>query len=162
MWIRLSEANRQAALRRWHDEPSSFNVAQVAKSKKHRLRLSASLKTSPLARAHRERFVGVAKTSEHREAISRAKHEQPTPQSRRWTHIERSYGVNVAVISQTQHGLCGICGERPWVLADHDGVSGEFRGLVCDVCNRLLALAHDDVDVLKRAAAYLLLREAVA
>jgi transcription initiation factor IIE alpha subunit len=38
---------------------------------------------------------------------------------------------------------------------DHDWVSGEFRGWLCNGCNVALGLLKDDVDMLFRAASYL-------
>lgn len=59
-----------------------------------------------------------------------------------------------------QHGLCAICRckmnktkEGPHV--DHDHKLGKPRGLLCGACNRMLGLAHDSVNTLRKAITYL-------
>lgn len=57
-------------------------------------------------------------------------------------------------------GCCDICDNPPdgkWkeLVYDHDHVSGNFRGLLCDSCNRALGLFRDDPKVLANAKIYL-------
>lgn len=59
-----------------------------------------------------------------------------------------------------QNNRCAICemvfgqgAGRPEVDHDHD--LSRLRGLLCSKCNKMLGLAQDDPEVLKRAAAYL-------
>lgn len=57
-----------------------------------------------------------------------------------------------------QLGKCAICEEVPKVplKADHDHVSGRFRGLICARCNQGLGLYHDNPERLIAAANYLM------
>lgn len=61
----------------------------------------------------------------------------------------------VADMIAAQSGLCASCGERPAEQVDHDHKTGRVRGILCDGCNGGIALSDEDIDLLKRAAAYL-------
>jgi hypothetical protein len=50
---------------------------------------------------------------------------------------------------------CDICGERTKTVFDHDHESGEFRGWLCERCNRVLGSVKDDSLLLRRLARYL-------
>lgn len=58
-----------------------------------------------------------------------------------------------------QHGCCAICGKAEpggngrWHI-DHDHVSGQVRGLLCNNCNRGIGYFGDDPEVIKAAARY--------
>jgi ribosomal protein L34E len=64
-----------------------------------------------------------------------------------------------------QNGVCAICGQPEIGLGrggkvrrmstDHDHTTGAIRGLLCHNCNFILGSAHDDPDVLRKAADYL-------
>lgn len=76
--------------------------------------------------------------------------------------IEKTYGVELRAynaILRAQGGRCGICRSVPRsarLAVDHDHATGQVRGLLCKRCNHdLLGAAHDDVEVLRRAVAYL-------
>ncbi len=60
-----------------------------------------------------------------------------------------------------QGGSCAICGtnrsSKPLVV-DHDHVTGEVRGLLCDHCNVALGRLQDNADLFLSAAAYLISR----
>lgn len=77
-------------------------------------------------------------------------------------HIEKTYGISAReynAILQMQGGVCAICGCRPGKKrfpVDHDHQTGAVRGVICKRCNHdLLGAAHDDVELLRRAVAYL-------
>lgn len=59
-----------------------------------------------------------------------------------------------------QGGRCAICRARPRstrLAVDHDHRTGVVRGLLCKRCNHdLLGAAHDGVEILEAAIAYLL------
>lgn len=56
--------------------------------------------------------------------------------------------------------VCNICGKtkqengKEFAL-DHNHATGEFRGFLCIKCNMLLGYASDQVEVLRKAIAYL-------
>jgi len=51
---------------------------------------------------------------------------------------------------------CEICGKRAEEICfDHCHQTGKFRGWLCHTCNRLLGLAGDSPEVLRRLAEYL-------
>lgn len=70
------------------------------------------------------------------------------------------YGMSagqVASLVEAQQGRCLIChieiGDSFHV--DHDHVTGQFRGLLCGLCNRGLGMFRDNPTFLKTAAVYL-------
>ena len=59
-----------------------------------------------------------------------------------------------------QKGRCGICGVHQSELikrfaTDHNHITMEFRGLLCDNCNRGIGLLKDNISVLLKAVDYL-------
>jgi hypothetical protein len=58
-----------------------------------------------------------------------------------------------------QGGVCAICGlgcvSGRRLAADHDHQTGEFRGLLCGLCNASLGGFRDDPILLERAIEYL-------
>lgn len=66
------------------------------------------------------------------------------------------------VLHRAEHGTCEICGKAAPVDAyhkrhhiDHDHKTGEYRGILCKDCNRMLGSARDNPEILRRAVAYL-------
>ncbi len=53
-----------------------------------------------------------------------------------------------------QKELCALCGRKQKLSVDHDHVSGEVRGLLCNRCNRRLA-GIDDQEWLRAALIYI-------
>jgi Recombination endonuclease VII len=75
---------------------------------------------------------------------------------------ERMYGIapeEYQALLEAQEGLCAVCGNGPTgrrlLSVDHDHVTGEVRGLLCNRCNPMLGYARDDVAVLQAAIEYL-------
>lgn len=59
---------------------------------------------------------------------------------------------------QSHGGVCAICGGPGGVrglAVDHDHKTGQVRGLLCGSCNPALGTFYDDVDLMRRAIAYL-------
>lgn len=79
-------------------------------------------------------------------------------------HVERTYGLGQEEYDQLlawQDGRCYICGQQPRgrrLAVDHDHASGAVRGLLCANdewgCNMSLRRLLDDVDMARRALAY--------
>ena len=59
-----------------------------------------------------------------------------------------------------QNYRCAICKEK-WdsqclaFHADHDHVTGKFRGLLCHYCNCMLGFAKDDIRIIMKGIKYL-------
>lgn len=91
---------------------------------------------------------------------------------RRW-HIRDKYGLEGDAEKQMfdrQHGLCATCrlklgrphhktGKPTKICIDHDHKTNRVRGLLCDPCNKGLGAFNDDPETLRRAAAYLEMRD---
>jgi Recombination endonuclease VII len=74
----------------------------------------------------------------------------------------RRYGLTRADYDQmlaAQHGRCAVCrsktpkGPGRWHI-DHDHITGQVRGLLCNNCNRGIGYFSDDPEVIKAAARY--------
>jgi hypothetical protein len=59
---------------------------------------------------------------------------------------------------------CELCGSASYgrgnkkeagICFDHDHKTGKARGWLCDRCNKMLGLAHDDIGLLKAMVSYL-------
>jgi hypothetical protein len=78
------------------------------------------------------------------------------------TRIQKVYGIDdqeYIRLLALQGGKCAICRTRPVgkrLAVDHDHKTMKNRGLLCKRCNRdLLGAAHDSIQVLQAAVAYL-------
>jgi hypothetical protein len=93
----------------------------------------------------------------------------------RSTHLKRTYNITqeeYAQILEVQHGVCAICAEhRSYnLVVDHDHAieretgdsRSSVRGLLCKRCNKMLAIARDDEDLLYGAQMYLITPPALA
>lgn len=73
--------------------------------------------------------------------------------------LMRQYGLTLEqfrALESQQEGKCGICKQKDKrMVIDHDHVTKEVRGLLCDRCNRLLGVARDESSRLWQAAQYL-------
>jgi len=77
----------------------------------------------------------------------------------------RKYSITIEDYDRmfkAQGGRCAICGTTKharhnvkYFAVDHDHVTGEVRGLLCEACNRGLGFFKDDIDHLKKAILYL-------
>ncbi len=69
------------------------------------------------------------------------------------------YGItyeNYKSISESQNYKCKICGvDEKKLVVDHDHLTQEIRGLLCNSCNCAIGLLKDDVNVLQNAIKYL-------
>ena len=71
-----------------------------------------------------------------------------------------SSGINKGPIPpKPADGRCEACGEpNRRLVRDHDHTTGDFRGWLCDHCNRGIGQLRDDPVILVRALHYLLSR----
>ena len=52
---------------------------------------------------------------------------------------------------------CQCCGRKAVLVVDHDHTTGEFRGHICQRCNKGIGKLGDSVEGLMNAALYLLM-----
>ncbi len=83
--------------------------------------------------------------------------------------LAKKYGITLEdyeAMLAAQDGVCAICqqpetvngrtGEVRLLSVDHDHETEEVRGLLCHMCNSLLALAQEDAEILKAARDYVM------
>lgn len=95
--------------------------------------------------------------------------ERRGPDYARNVNLRRNYGITLADYERlliAQCGTCAICDYAPCedidaranqkrLHVDHDHATGAIRGLICSNCNRAVGLFRDNLEILRRAAAYL-------
>ena len=99
------------------------------------------------ARCQRERMKKIYATDRYK-----SKHRADDRLRRRNCSAEEYNAKQMA-----QDGRCAICGKQcgDELRADHDHVSGKFRGLLCDNCNWGLGNFKDNTELLQKAILYL-------
>ena len=126
-WVKANPEKYRAQQRRWYHK----NIERIRKSEADR------------KRAYYKKF----------------------PHKYREKSLHDSYGLTVADydrLCKAQYGVCAICKKpesecRQGVLhIDHDHTTGVVRGLLCELCNRMLGNAKDNPDRLIAAAHYLI------
>ncbi len=90
--------------------------------------------------------------------------------SYRKIHLRNLYGITPEKyneMSKIQNGVCAICSEPETLqkiareyttrslAVDHDKVTGQIRGLLCNKCNRGIGLLKSSPHILELAADYL-------
>ncbi len=86
-----------------------------------------------------------------------------TDTEKRDKYLMRSYGIDsydYERLAAAHDGCCWICGNRPKpgkrrLAVEHDHKTGRVRGLACWSCNKLLAAARDNPDIMRTAAEYI-------
>lgn len=87
-------------------------------------------------------------------------------------HLEHKYGITTEDyfnLLKKQKGVCKICGNPPskkdhrknkegmyYLHVDHDHITNEIRGLLCNNCNKGLGSFKDNIELLDKAKQYLL------
>lgn len=83
--------------------------------------------------------------------------------SNRATHLKKKYGLDPDLYDAmlfAQDGCCAICRKpsaecRRRLDVDHNHTTNKVRGLLCEDCNKMVGLAHEQTEILTRAAEYL-------
>lgn len=76
-------------------------------------------------------------------------------------HLTSTYGIShdeYEKLLQNQGGVCAICGKPPLskrLSVDHDHVTKQIRGLLCNYCNLRIVGKARDASLYRRAAEYL-------
>jgi len=91
----------------------------------------------------------------------------PTKVRQREWHLKKKYGLDAGEFDAwwtVFKGKCGICSiemtmplptqgqSLTAVCVDHDHVTGNIRGLLCNACNKALGLFKDDPQILINAS----------
>jgi hypothetical protein len=61
----------------------------------------------------------------------------------------------ISIAGREQPECCELCGESGRTVFDHCHASGQFRGWLCDRCNRVLGCVKDSPALLLKMALYL-------
>lgn len=70
---------------------------------------------------------------------------------------KRKYGLTTQQITEVHSpGACEVCGSIRKLSIDHDHVTGQVRGLLCNNCNTALGMVNDDVPRMLSLAEYIL------
>ena len=95
----------------------------------------------------------------NRKKYYEAHKEQEMLYSTQYNHMKRigCSPEHYNLLLQKQNGLCAICGSncRRALAADHNHITGEIRGLLCNNCNRGLGHFKDNPELLYNAMKYL-------
>lgn len=79
---------------------------------------------------------------------------------RNWSKIKSRYGLTqdeFLLMFRSQNGACAICLERTYNLViDHNHETGKVRGLLCDLCNKMIGMAREKPFILQKARIYIL------
>lgn len=78
-------------------------------------------------------------------------------------HLRRRYGITLEQFEELyakQEGKCALCERKEEEFyrklhVDHNHVTGEIRGLLCNHCNHWLVGKHRDGDLLRKMADYI-------
>ena len=94
------------------------------------------------------------------EAARKFRREHPghNKERSRFNHLRKMYGMTEEMYNErlaSQNGMCILCGSDKSLEIDHDHVTGRVRGIVCHCCNVALGQFKDNVEVIRRAIAYL-------
>lgn len=135
----------------------AYNAAYYQKHKsKHLAAQRARKQSDPEGTRAKQRVYNARRKAKSPEAV-RAYHQD--------YNLKKSYGLSLAdydAAVEMQGGVCAICERGPSkhtkyhrLVVDHNHETGEVRGLLCDLCNKMLGHAHENPDVLRKAADYL-------
>lgn len=99
----------------------------------------------------------------NREYKEKTDYDRVNKEKRRDTHLRRTYGMSAKDyddLFELQEGKCFICERHQSefesrLCVDHDHVTGEVRGLLCNNCNHRVLGRHRDPKVFRRIVIYL-------
>ena len=91
---------------------------------------------------------------------TRRRHDPEGNRRRCLAFKERTRRRQEALMGRPRPERCELCGEpgygrKPSIVFDHDHATGQPRGWLCDRCNKVLGLVHDDPALLAVLQHYL-------
>ena len=152
-WRRAHPEQAAAAQRKWRAANPDKVKAQKARHQKtpeERANTNERARQWRLAHVERSRASGRAWAAKHPDRALDA-------------YLRRCYGISLAdyqAILAQQGGVCAICkgpqqAHRTRLSVDHDHVTGQIRGLLCDNCNTGIGKLQNNTTVLQKAIEYL-------
>ena len=98
-------------------------------------------------------------------SYSKERNKDPEVKARARTNSYKTkYGITINKYDEMlkqQNGVCKLCGSAESkrgdhrLMVDHDHVTGEVRGLLCNPCNAAIGLLGDNISTLQNAINYL-------
>jgi hypothetical protein len=114
------------------------------------------------AECQRTRWRDYRKDNTERQATYQREYMQKNAERIYLSHVQRTYGVSpedYLKVYEQQGGVCAICSDPPrpntHLHLDHDHATNQFRGLLCSKCNQAIGLLNEDLNLLDKAAQYL-------
>lgn len=104
---------------------------------------------------YRESHKDMILDREAKQARARRKKDPEGELRRRKAFEQRKEAKREKIAGRPRQMQCEICFEHGKTVFDHDHNSGNFRGWICDRCNKVLGLAKDSPLLLRRMARYL-------
>jgi len=86
------------------------------------------------------------------------------PELARKAKLKAKYGITLErfdAMAKAQNFKCAICGKQEPLRVDHDHVTGQVRGLLCNGCNMGIGSFKDNALACIRASEYLLKYEEI-
>lgn len=84
------------------------------------------------------------------------------PEARKNRDYKKRYGISLneyQILLGKQNGVCAICrlkeNNQRFLSVDHNHITGQIRGLLCQKCNAVLGMVNDNTDLLLSAKRYL-------
>lgn len=100
---------------------------------------------------NRERLLPI----EAEQAAARRKRDPAGERRRQLAWQQRKEARLERIAGRPRAHVCELCSSQERTVFDHCHVSGEFRGWICDRCNKTLGLVKDSPALLRALAAYL-------
>jgi hypothetical protein len=148
--IECLRARNYANLKNWR----SKNKKAIAGQAK-RYRAKHPDKISAIKKRYRELHLDEVRHREREAArIRRTDREKEQARLERWR--QRREARLALQAGRSRPSGCDLCGgHRGGIVFDHCHQSGDFRGWLCDRCNKILGLVKDSPTLLRRMARYL-------
>lgn len=99
---------------------------------------------------------------ENKDTYNERRRENEAEKKQRWQDMRkaRTYNLTLEQVQEYKHLPCEVCGKpasenRDGVTVfDHNHETGEFRGMLCNDCNRSLGMMKDSPELLRKLANY--------